>query len=209
MELILEHISKKFGRQAVISDLSHHFEEGETYAVLGGNGSGKSTLLQILLGSLTPSSGSIAYVQNGKPVKREDAAFRMTLASPYLELIEELTGKEFLGFYSGFRPFRKGLKSDDILRKAMLDDSADKQIRHYSSGMRQRLRLAIALLADADLILLDEPSSNLDPDGTEWYRSLIEDERAGRTLVIGSNFDEKEMDFCSHRLNIGKVQSQL
>ena len=204
MEVILDHISKKFGRQTVISDLSERLLEGETYAVLGGNGSGKSTLLQIILGSTTPSNGQVKYLLGGQEFKREEVAFRISLAGPYLELIEELTGLEFLEFYEGFRPFRKGLKSNDVLRIAILEDSAEKQIRHYSSGMRQRLRLAVSLLSSADLILLDEPASNLDPKGVQWYRKLVETERDGRTLVIGSNFDEREMDFCSHQIKIGQ-----
>lgn len=204
MEVVLDKISKKFGRQVVIADLSHHIENGGTYAVLGGNGSGKSTLLQMILGSLTPSSGKISYAQDGRSIKREDAAFRISMASPYLELIEELTGKEFLDFYASFRPFRHGYHSTDLLKAAMLEDSSDKQIRHYSSGMRQRLRLALAMLSEADLILLDEPSSNLDPKGVEWYRDLVQNERQGRTLVIGSNFDEREMDFCSYRISVSE-----
>lgn len=204
MEVVLDKVSKKFGRQSVISDLSHHIEDGATYAVLGGNGSGKSTLLQMILGSLTPSSGRINYAKNGSVIRREDAAFRISLASPYLELIEELTGQEFLDFYAGFRPFRHGFQSADILKEAMLSDASDKQIRHYSSGMRQRLRLAVALFSEADLILLDEPSSNLDPKGVEWYRNLVQNEREGRTLIIGSNFDDREMDFCSYRISVGE-----
>lgn len=204
MEVSLENISKQFGRQKVVSDLSQIFLEGETYAILGGNGSGKSTLLQMVLGSLTPSSGSITYKLQNTEIKREDAAFRISMASPYLELIEELTAREFLNFYKGFRSLRKAMSSSDLLHLAHLSDSAEKQIRHFSSGMRQRLRLAIAMLSEADLILLDEPSSNLDPRGVEWYRQLVESERGDRTLLIGSNFDPREMDFCEHQLRIGK-----
>jgi ABC-type multidrug transport system ATPase subunit len=204
MDVVLDKISKKFGRQVVISDLSHSIEDGGTYAVLGGNGSGKSTLLQLILGSLTPSSGKISYAKDGMAIRREDAAFRISLASPYLELIEELTGQEFLDFYAGFRPFRNEYQSPEILSKAMLADASDKQIRHYSSGMRQRLRLAVSLFSKADLILLDEPLSNLDPKGVEWYRNLVQNERQGRTLIIGSNFDEREMDFCSYHIRVGE-----
>lgn len=202
MEIILKNISKRYGRQLVIGELSHHFREGETTVILGGNGSGKSTLLQMILGSLTPTDGEVCYRQYGRELKREKAAFRITLASPYLELIEELTGLEFLDFYQRFRPLRKGFSSQDVLEKAMLSDNRDKQIRHYSSGMRQRLRLSIALLAESDLILLDEPASNLDPKGVEWYRELIAEERVQRSLIIGSNFDEREMDFCEQQLRI-------
>lgn len=204
MEVILENISKKFGRQTVVPDLSHHFLSGQTFALLGGNGSGKSTVLQMVLGSLTPSSGNITYNSHHTEVKREDAAFKISFASPYLELIEELTATEFLKFYRSFRPLRNNMTVGELLIACWLEDSADKEIRHFSSGMRQRLRLAIALYSNADLILLDEPCSNLDPKGVRWYRQLIEKERDGRTLIIASNFDDREMDFCEHQLRIGK-----
>ena len=202
MEVLLENINKKFGRQKVIHELSQKFEDGHSYAILGGNGSGKSTLLQLVLGSLTPSSGNISYKKGDQRIKREDAAFRISMASPYLELIEELTAREFLSFYLSFRKLRPGMDINTLLERSMLTDSADKQIRHYSSGMRQRLRLGLALMVEADLILLDEPTSNLDPKGVDWYRVLLEEELEGRTLLIGSNFDTREMDFCMHELHI-------
>ncbi len=200
MEVLLENISRSFGRQRVVVNLTQRFASGSTYAILGGNGSGKSTILQMVLGSLTPSAGNISYHLRNKELKRENVAFKISLASPYLELIEELTALEFLNFYSTFRPLRRSLSNQEFLEIARLQDSSDKQIRNFSSGMRQRLRLAMALLSESELILLDEPASNLDPEGVAWYRELVETERAGRTLLVGSNFDQREMDFCKHQL---------
>ncbi|WP_417592513.1 ABC transporter ATP-binding protein [Owenweeksia hongkongensis] len=202
MEVILENLSKSFGKQNVIENVDYIFHQGNRHAILGGNGSGKSTLLQMIYGSLTPSSGNLNYRLRGTSIKQEDVVFKTTLASPYLELIEELTAKEFLTFYSKFRNFRKGISPDEILEYCYLTASAKKEIRNFSSGMKQRLRLSLALFTESEMVLLDEPISNLDPQGMEWYQKLVNEQLVERTLIVGSNFDEREMGFCPHRLEI-------
>lgn len=202
MEVLLDNLSRSFGRQKVIDKLDYRFADGESYAILGGNGSGKSTLLKLVFGSLTPSGGSVTHLEGGQKLKPEEVPFKINLAGPYLELIEELTAREFLIFYEKFRSLKSGIRPDDFLELTMLQDSSDKEIRNFSSGMKQRLRLGIALLSQSSMVLLDEPTSNLDPKGAEWYRTLVKDHLDGRTLLIGSNFDEREMDFCKHQLPI-------
>lgn len=202
MEVILENLSKSFGKQNVIENVDYVFTQGQRHAILGGNGSGKSTLLQMVYGSLTPTSGKLTYQLNNIGIKQEDVVFKTTLASPYLELIEELSAKEFLAFYNKFRSFRNNISPDEILNYCYLTPSAHKEIRNFSSGMKQRLRLSLALFTESDLVLLDEPISNLDPQGMEWYQKLVNEHLGERTLIVGSNFDEKEMGFCPHRLDI-------
>lgn len=202
MEVILKNLSKSFGKQNVIENIDYIFNQGNRHAILGGNGSGKSTLLQMIYGSLTPSSGELSYKLKGESVKQENVVFNTTLASPYLELIEELTAREFLAFYSKFRSFRNGISPDEILDYCYLTASAKKEIRNFSSGMKQRLRLSLALFTESEMVLLDEPISNLDPQGMEWYQKLINEQLGERTLIVGSNFDEREMGFCPHRLEI-------
>ena len=202
MEVILENLSKSFGKQNVIENVDYVFTQGERHAILGGNGSGKSTLLQMVYGSLTPTSGKLTYQVNKVSIKQEDVVFKTTLASPYLELIEELSAKEFLTFYNKFRSFRNNIYPDEILDYCYLSSSANKEIRNFSSGMKQRLRLSLALFTESDLVLLDEPISNLDPQGMEWYQKLVNEHLGERTLIVGSNFDEREMGFCPHRLDI-------
>ncbi len=202
MEVRLEGIARKFNRQKVFSNLSYTFEQGGTYAILGGNGSGKSTLIKTVLGALGTSKGKIHYYSNGTSVHPNDAPYRISIAAPYLELIEELTALEFLRFHLKFKNFTAGLTPPSLLKLARLEEARDKQIRNFSSGMKQRLRLALALGSDVSLILLDEPSSNLDPAGMEWYKKLIQEYRQDRTILVGSNFNETEIHFCEHQLEI-------
>lgn len=202
MLITLEGLGRRFGNQQVIKSLNFQFKEGQSYAVLGGNGSGKSTLIRMIYGALTPSSGKITYREQDAILKADEAPFYISLAGPYLELIEELTAREFLAFYSKFRLFLSDFGPEEILSFAYLQKSADKEIRNFSSGMKQRLRLALAFFTQSSLILLDEPTSNLDPAGVNWYKELIEKHRNQRTLIIGSNFDQNEMGFCDHLLEL-------
>lgn len=201
MDVILEKISRNFGPQSVIRDLDFQFKSGKSYAILGGNGSGKSTLLRLVYGALTPSSGKITYRKSGQIIAKDEAPFNISIAGPYLELIEELTALEFLNFYFKFRSLRPGFSSNKILEACMLKEAANKEIRNFSSGMKQRLRLGLAVFSQSDLVLLDEPTSNLDPAGINWYRELVFSYLQNHTLLVGSNHQEKEMDFCQHQLD--------
>src|SRR5690606_7623331 len=119
---------------------------------------------------------------------------------------EELTAKEFLVFYGKFRSYKNNISPDQILEYCYLTASAGKEIRNFSSGMKQRMRLGLALFTQSNLVFIDEPVSNLDPQGMQWYQKLIHEHLDGRTLIVGSNFDEKEMGFCPHRLEIQKPE---
>ncbi|MGB0176622.1 MAG: ABC transporter ATP-binding protein [Owenweeksia sp.] len=202
MEVRLESISRKFNRQKVFQDITYTFQNGGSHAILGGNGSGKSTLIRVILGALSPSAGHIVYAEDDEVLSREKAPFRISIAAPYFELIEELTAMEFLKFHLKFRGFISAFTPLSLLTVARLEDSKDKEIRNFSSGMKQRLRLALAVCSDVSLILLDEPTSNLDPEGIEWYKSLIHDYAMNKTLIIGSNFSKDEIGFCTHQLEL-------
>lgn len=203
MRISLHSVGRNFNKQQVFKNLSYEFEYGSSTAILGGNGSGKSTLIKILSYALSPSRGELEYFNSeNKPIKKEEVPFKISMASPYFELIEELTAKEFLNFYRKFKNFKEGIETESILKIAYLESSADKEIRNFSSGMKQRLRLSLALLSDVSLILLDEPTSNLDPEGVEWYNKLLRDHLNGRTIIIGSNFSEDEIAFCNAKLKL-------
>lgn len=202
LKIDLQDVSHQFGPQKVLQHLNYSFLPGETYAVLGGNGSGKTTLLKIIQGSLIPSEGTVSYFLNETEIPVEKAAFKLSFFGPYTELIEELTAKEFLSFYMKFRPFQEGFSVQKLLELSYLEASANKEIRNFSSGMKQRLKLALAFGAASEVILLDEPTSNLDKSGTEWYQELVKNYRHSRTLIIGSNHQQQEMGFCRHQLNV-------
>ncbi|MDF3077167.1 MAG: transporter ATP-binding protein [Sphingobacteriaceae bacterium] len=201
MEIILENIGRRFNREWIFRDVNYTFETGESYAVLGPNGSGKSTLLQVISGSLTPSAGSISYQQNGKTLDIEAAFNHISIAAPYLELIEEFTLQEQLEFHFKFKSYRDGLDAKQALELSGLGKSANKLIKHFSSGMKQRLKLTLAFCSNSPILLLDEPASNLDTTGISWYRQLVEQFSADRLLIICSN-QENEYSFCKNFINI-------
>lgn len=202
MELEFRVASRKFPGQVVFQNLNLHIESGSRWSILGGNGSGKSTLLKTAYGALSLSSGDVIHRQNGAKIEAQAAALKIAYAAPYFELIEELTVLEFLRRYKGFRPFRADASPESIIERTMLLEAANKKIRNLSSGMKQRLRLGLALFTEADLVILDEPSSNLDQKGVAWYQQLLKEEIGSRSLLIGTNYNEEEAFLCDHELNV-------
>lgn len=202
MDIRLQGIGHAFYGQYVFNGLTIDFQSGNSYCILGGNGSGKSTLLKIVYGALIPSAGSIEHSQNGTPLNKSKSPFQISLTGPYSELIEELTPVDFLKFYLRFRKLSSQLSIDDLLEICYLSESSKKPIKHFSSGMKQRLKLAVATLTEGGLIILDEPTSNLDPDGIKWFKELIHKYKGSRTLIIGSNFNEDEMELCDSQVHL-------
>lgn len=202
MEVTLAAISKTFGREAVIREASFTLKSGSRLAILGPNGSGKSTLLQLIAGALVPSSGSITHTVGGKTVAVDMVYRQVSIAAPYLGLYEDLSLQECIGFHARFKPFKPGLDTSDVARIAYLDHAMEKPVRHFSSGMRQRLKLALAILSHTPLLLLDEPASNLDEEAINWFRALLREHAVGRTLVVASNRQPAEHDLCERALEL-------
>jgi ABC-type multidrug transport system ATPase subunit len=178
------------------------FEQGNAYAILGSNGSGKSTLLQIISGHLHPSGGTITYSHDGKSVSVDDFFRHVTFSGPYLELIEEFTLEEMLTFHSHFRKFRNNIDVHEVMDATGLIRNRNKPIKYFSSGMKQRVRLAIALLTESEVVLLDEPAANLDRKAIEWYRNLVATNHTDRIIIVCSNSQSEEHDFCSQSIVI-------
>jgi len=199
----LQKVSKRFGFEWIFKEVEATFEVGQSYAVLGSNGSGKSTLMQVIAGSLSPSKGKVLYSDEvGKEIAVEKIQRHLSWAAPYLELIEELSLKELITFQSRFKPFVNQLSVNDVIELVELPNVRKKAIRNYSSGMKQRVKLVLAILADTSILLLDEPATNLDANATEWYRQLVHQYSQNRIVIVASN-QEKEYDFCDHRMEIG------
>ncbi|SNR31699.1 MULTISPECIES: ABC transporter ATP-binding protein [Hymenobacter] len=194
-------LSKRFAREWIFRNLTHAFHAGTATAILGPNGSGKSTLLNTLSGQLLPSEGTLTYAYQGKPVAVEEVPTYLAYAAPYLELIEELTLTELIQFHTRFKPLRPGLTPAALIELMYLEKSRHKLVRDFSSGMKQRLKLALALYAEAPLLLLDEPTTNLDRTGVDWYLEHVRATLAGRTVLVSSNVPE-EYDFCQEQLLI-------
>ena len=201
MQIDARGLSKRYLREWIFRDLTHTFAPGSTTAILGPNGSGKSTLLNTLSGQLLPSAGTLAYFWQGQPVAVEDVPRRLAYCAPYLEVVEELTLSELLVFHTRFKPLRPGLTPTQLIGLMYLENSRHKLVRDFSSGMKQRLKLALALYADAPLLLLDEPTTNLDRAGVAWYQEHARATIGGRTVLVSSNVPE-EYDFCQQQLSV-------
>lgn len=201
MKIILSDAGKRFNRDWIFRHFTYTFEQGRSYAITGANGSGKSTLLQVLSGSMHFNEGSIQWAIDNKQLANEGLYNHVSICAPYLEVVEEMTLKEFLDFHHGFKPFLPVITTGSIIAKLGLEKAADKQIRYYSSGMKQRVKLAQCIFSDTALVLLDEPCTNLDTAGIELYHELVS-EYCGNRLVIVSSNDKVEYNFCKEVISI-------
>ena len=202
MKISLTDAGKRFNRDWIFRHFNYTFESGQSYAITGPNGSGKSTLLQALSGGMYISEGNVQYSINNAPFSIENIYQQVSICAPYLEVVEEMTLTEFLDFHHGFKPFLSGITTDSIITAIGLEKALHKQIRYYSSGMKQRVKLAQCIFSDTAIVLLDEPCTNLDAAGIELYHRLITDYCKDRLVVVSSN-DEVEYKFCGQRVNMG------
>jgi heme exporter protein A len=180
-------LRKVFNRRVIFRDVSFSLGEGEVLLVTGRNGSGKSTLVKIISHVLSPSAGTVEFALDGAPV-RGMVVRHLGLVSPYLQLYDEFTAAEHLRFamtIRGLRPDPAG--ADDVLRRVGLHHRKEDAVRTYSSGMKQRLKYAFALLHRPPVLLLDEPMSNLDAEGVAMVRGLMEEQRGKGVLVVATN----------------------
>ena len=200
MHIKLTNTGKRFNREWIFRHFDHEFFSGKRYAITGSNGSGKSTLLQVISGSISHNEGKIEMILKGSPLLEENCFQYLSIAAPYLELIEEMTATEFLHFHSSFKPLTHSLES--ILAVINLENAAQKQIRYFSSGMKQRLKLAQAFFCSAPVLLLDEPTTNLDAEGIALYQQLITEHTDQKLVIISSN-DPQEYSFCDEVISIG------
>lgn len=205
VNITLSNAGKRYNREWIFRNFTFTFLQGRSYAITGANGSGKSTLLQIIAGAVMHSEGKIDYINeaSGKAISSETEYSQISFAAPYLDLIEEMTANEFLDFHSGFKPFT--LTFPEILSAVGLTEAANKQIRYFSSGMKQRLKLAQSFFSNTSVLLLDEPATNLDEEGISLYKKLLKEHSAGRLVIISSN-DKEEYENCSEVIAIGNYK---
>lgn len=200
MKISLNKAGRRFNQEWIFRNFDYDFQAPGKYAILGPNGSGKSTLLSLILGSLSPSEGEISY-QGDKKVPVEDIYRHLSFAAPYLDLIEEFTLEETIDFHFKFKGLYNDMSKDAVLELLGLAKSQDKALKYFSSGMKQRTKLALAFCADTPILLLDEPTSNLDQQGVRWYLDLIDNFTEKRLVILGSN-QEVEYSFCQHLIQI-------
>lgn len=202
LSISLNNIGKKFGREWIFKNLSLNINQNDKLVIHGGNGSGKSTLLQIISGFVSPSEGKLEFKDSGNIVSEESIKDYISFASPYLQLVEEFSTEEMLEHASKFKPFKKYISVNEALTIIQLQHAVNKPIKQFSSGMKQRLKLGLAILADTPLLLLDEPVSNLDKEAISWYKQMIETYGNDRTVIVCSNAVADEYFFCNKQLDI-------
>ena len=202
MKIDCQDLAKRYKYEWILKNFSYTFSASNQYAIAGRNGSGKSTLLRLLAGYLTPSTGKISFFSPKEEKITPNAIHQyLSIAAPYIELIEEFTLLEAIQFHLHFKSFINSLSIPEFLAVIQLESAQNKQIRHFSSGMKQRLKLGLAICSDSPLLLLDEPTTNLDQDGANWYKQLIEKHLDNRIVMIASNVNF-DFDFCTERINV-------
>jgi len=202
VQISVEKIGKKFVREWIVRNASFELAAGQQYTFVGPNGSGKSTLLQLLTGIMPASEGTIKYIDStGKEIEVDHWYKHLVVAAPYLELIEEFTLRELIQFHSRFKPFKNGLSFKDFEDFIQLPHASGKIIRHFSSGMKQRVKLGLAFLSDVPVVFLDEPTTNLDVQGINWYLDHVMDNTQNQLVLLGSNV-QQEYEFCKNIISV-------
>jgi len=198
--IVLENIAKKYVREWIFRGVNYEFKSNQAYVILGSNGSGKSTLLQVISSFLTPTKGSVKYYSDNQEIAIEQMYKNYSIATPYLELPEEFSLSEVISFHRKLKPFYGDLSSEEVIHIMGLTKAKDKILSNYSSGMKQRVKLGLAILSKTDLLLIDEPSSNLDAAAIKWFQNLIQEYRKDRIIVVCSNHIKAEYEFCEHEI---------
>jgi len=202
----LNNLSKKYINEWIFRNINYTIAPADKLAILGSNGSGKSTLLQTIASFLIPTKGEITW-QNGQDRLADEEIYKkLSMASPYMELIEDFTLTELVEHQRTFKPFLKNHSAAEIISMMELDHAAAKYLKNYSSGMRQRVKLGLAILADCPVLLLDEPCTNLDARSIAWYQNIIQQFALHKTIVVCSNTVKEEYAFCTSSLEVEKFK---
>lgn len=195
----------RFLSRTVFSGLSFRLSKTESIAITGRNGSGKSTLLKIIATLLKQNGGTIKLISEGKEIPRQKLYLQIGMIAPYLNLYEELTAFENLDFFFNLKCKHNFLPKveyiNELLSRTGLYKRRNDQVRSYSSGMKQRLKIAFALINKPPLLLMDEPRTNLDKEGIDIIYSVAEEQKKNGILIVATNENE-DTNLCSDVLNI-------
>jgi len=199
--LRIRDLGKRYNREWIFRDLSTEWSSGQCIGIGGTNGSGKSTLLRVLSGFESPSKGDIVYTYASEKVSRDNLYNLLSLAAPYTELIEELTMQELVDFHFSFKSYLPKWDKAKLMGYVGLGKAAHRPLNEFSSGMKQRVKLATALISDTPLVFLDEPTTNLDDQGKAWFQELLASTASHRLIFIASN-ETTDFAQCDDHLSI-------
>lgn len=203
LKLEIRKVGKRFGRRVLFRQLTFEAVPDQTVAITGSNGSGKSTLVQILAGVMKPTRGQVLLTDAGNLIPEEKRPMRIGLVAPYLNLYDAFSPREnlqFVGKARGFDGYEERINL--ILRQVDLDARADDAVGTFSSGMKQRMRFAFALFSDPAVLLLDEPTANLDEKGIDLVHRLIQQSSTDGKIVIIATNDASEAASCDVRVDV-------
>jgi heme exporter protein A len=200
--LSADSINKTFGRRLIFKNISFKLNLSTIFGISGPNGSGKSTLVKIIANIISPSAGRIIHNLNGSEIKPGKLHNHIGLVSPYLVLYDEFTAYENLNYFSEIRgiSFNKE-RVDSLLNKFLLFNRRNDLVKTYSSGMKQRLKFIFALMHSPQLIILDEPTSNIDDEGKEVVYELVKEEGNKNIVIIASN-EKSDLSLCSEIIDL-------
>lgn len=199
MKICLNNISKRYQQNWIFKDLSLEIQDGSSLAILGNNGSGKSSLLRIIASMQSATKGTITYTHQQEQIEPNAIYNMLSYAAVGMQLIEEFTLSELLTFHFSFKKSINQLRVEEIISILDMKNVQSKLVGDFSSGMKQRVKLAQAIFTDAPLLLLDEPCSNLDKHGIAQYQEWIATYQNNRTIIVASN-DVNEYSFCKQQI---------
>ena len=200
-------LSKSFGRRLIFSNINFQWQEKGIFGISGPNGSGKSTLVKIIAGLISASKGKLIHKNSGGEIIPEKLHNHIGFVSPYLVLYEEFSAWENLKIFAEIR----GVTFDEArvlfyLNEFLLENRKDDLVKTYSSGMKQRLKFIFALMHSPEVLIFDEPTSNLDDDGKKVVYKIINDEGKQRVVIVASN-ETRDLELCNEILLLEKFKN--
>lgn len=201
MKIVLDKVSKRFNKDWLFKNLDYQFEPANSYAIVGPNGSGKTTLLKIICGMIPCTSGKVNHLDGNTTIDPDQVYRHITFAGPYMDLPEDLTLGEFFKFHFNLKPPVESTSFLDIAEQTGLQNAYNKPLHTFSSGMKQRVKLALAIFSANPVLLLDEPTTNLDQTGVSWYTREIKALTSTKLVIISSN-QPNEYDFCHQIIDL-------
>lgn len=205
MKISLNNIGKQYNGEWILKSISFVFLSGSAYWLAGGNGSGKSSLLKIVSGYSLPSIGNISWENGNVELKSEEIAKEIALCSPYQALFDQHSVKQAIAFHFQFKKMQEGISEKEMIELCYLQGNENKLVHQLSSGMQQRLKLTLAICSDTPILLLDEPCSNLDEKGINWYQNTLKKFAANRLIIVASNNKSEEHFLCNEKLDLSAL----
>jgi len=205
MQIELYNAGKHFNRKWIFRNINYIFCTNTIYGITGENGSGKSTLLKLIGNMLDLSEGNVVYKHNDTIISKDIYKY-ISFATPYHALIEEFNLYEMLKFHFKFKKISNNYSIIDLIKISELENHANKTLATFSTGMKQRVKLLLSLVSETNIVLLDEPTTNFDAASVEWFYSLLKNYISNKIVIICSNHNNSELNFCNSIIDINEYK---